>query len=63
MPVFNNMTLLFPVDSDEVIGTLLNAVKNDNSVLSSSYALLAAAQLDKPNLGSLLKSVDIEVRV
>nr|CAB3265739.1 dolichyl-diphosphooligosaccharide--protein glycosyltransferase subunit 2-like [Phallusia mammillata] len=48
------------VDSDEVIGALLSAVKNDNSVLSSSYALLTAAQLDKPNLSALLKSIDIE---
>lgn len=49
------------MDNDEVIGALLSAVKNDNSIVSSSFALLAAAQLSKPNLTNLLKSVDIEV--
>ncbi|XP_078495871.1 dolichyl-diphosphooligosaccharide--protein glycosyltransferase subunit 2-like [Ciona intestinalis] len=49
-----------PVDSDEVISVLLAAVKADNSVLASSLALLTASQLSKPNLSSLLKSVDVE---
>uniref|UniRef100_F6S3Q7 Dolichyl-diphosphooligosaccharide--protein glycosyltransferase subunit 2 n=1 Tax=Ciona intestinalis TaxID=7719 RepID=F6S3Q7_CIOIN len=48
------------VDSDEVISVLLAAVKADNSVLASSLALLTASQLSKPNLSSLLKSVDVE---
>uniref|UniRef100_H2Z5M2 Dolichyl-diphosphooligosaccharide--protein glycosyltransferase subunit 2 n=1 Tax=Ciona savignyi TaxID=51511 RepID=H2Z5M2_CIOSA len=49
-----------PVDNDEVIAALLAAVKSDNSVLSSSLALLTASKLTNPNLALLLKYVDVE---
>ncbi|CAK8696619.1 unnamed protein product [Clavelina lepadiformis] len=48
------------VDDDQVLSALLNALKSDNSILSSSIALLTVAKLSNPNLASILKSIDIE---
>jgi len=48
------------VDTDAVMGLVTAAVKSDNSVITSSRAILTAVQLADANLDSLVNLIDIE---
>ena len=55
------MLNLFIVDNAAVTSLLTNALKDDNTILSSVYALLAGSRLDMTNLEAILKIADVEV--
>ena len=56
------ISVFYAVDSTVATNGLLNAMKDDNSVLGTSMILQAASTLPKANVETILKSADIEVQ-
>ena len=54
--------LYFTVDNDAVTSLLTNALKEDTTISSSTFAILAGTRLDNQHLTAILKSADVEVR-